>query len=218
VSFLQIQVGDVLLNVDGDDSQYSGIIPEVVNVYRFGEIEFRKRDKVIDVGAHLGLVSMYLAKLHPEIRIYSYEPVPELYERFCNNLEANGITNVVPHQAAVTADGRWLEMIHGNHSAEATAYGIRSGRYVGEPFTVRSTTIPRILRRYKIKRVRLLKLDCEGAEHEILAKSRSWMSRVDHVRGEIHTTPELREMGYDVEETKARVPQRKCDYWQVVGV
>lgn len=212
----QLDIGDVRLWVKGEDPMYHAVIPEILHNYDFDAIEFRKGDVVLDVGAHVGLAASYCARHNPQAVIHSYEPVPELYAKLVWGLRQNEITNVIPHKLAVTCDGRNLTMRRGTNTAEATAFFPSAPHATGEPFTVRSTSIPRILKKYGIKRVRLLKLDCEGAEHEILANSDGWMDRVDYVRGEIHIQPDLLAAGYTEAGTKARVPAGKINDWMVV--
>ena len=62
--------------------------------------------------------------------------------------------------------------------------------------------------------MKLLKLDCEGVEHEVLADCGEWRDRVEHWRGEIHMIPVLSALGYTVEGTGAVIPDT---HWQIAG-
>lgn len=208
----RLQVGDVLLEVAEWDGVYMNLIPEIIGPYQFDSIPFEEGDVVLDIGAHVGLVSMYLAKLHPEISIFSYEPVPSIYDQLEENIKLNDIRNVIPYQLAVTADGRDLEMKNGRHSAEASAWFTERDDYTYE---VKSTTMQKIIEVHALNGVKLLKLDCECAEHEILADNDEWIDLVEYVRGEIHMIPPLAEAGYTVEGTIERVPAEKA-VWQIV--
>lgn len=44
------------------------------DIYGLDAIPFQPGDCVIDIGAHIGLVSMYLAKRWPFLRIHAFEP------------------------------------------------------------------------------------------------------------------------------------------------
>lgn len=178
------------MNVDGtqikvvDADPFYDQIAEEIELYNLDAIKFRKGDYVLDIGAHVGLVSIYLAKRHPGIIIHSYEPVVENFIRLKRHVRLNRTPNVFPHKLAVTADGLKRIMVHGeHHSGGATAFH----EFERKPFEVTSTTVPRILKRHGIKRIKLLKLDCEGAEHEILESGvDTWLPKVKHIRGEIH--------------------------------
>src|SRR5262245_250736 len=47
--------------------------------YGFERIPFEAGDVVIDIGAHVGLVSSYLAKRWPFLRVQAFEPHPTNY-------------------------------------------------------------------------------------------------------------------------------------------
>src|SRR5262249_51800241 len=89
--------------------------------YRIGCIEFVPGDTVIDIGAHVGLFSIFLAGRFPFLRILAFEPAPQNYARFRRNVERNGIRNVEIHNKAVTGDGRPLPMlVHSSNTGGAT--------------------------------------------------------------------------------------------------
>lgn len=172
--------------------------------YGIAQIPFQSGDVVLDVGANTGIFSIYLAQLHPEITIHAFEPVPATYRRLLANLEANGVTNVIPHNLAVTADGRPLELhVDWSNSGAATAYLTRPYANGHEHIEVPSTTLAQILEDYGIERVRLLKMDCEGAEYEILQDT-AVLTAVDYLSGELHTN-ELLASQYDMAAFEARV-------------
>src|SRR6516164_398789 len=64
------------------------------DVYGMESIPFEPGDIVIDVGAHIGLVSVYLAKRFPFLRIYAFEPHPVNHTNCADNLRLNNVTNV----------------------------------------------------------------------------------------------------------------------------
>lgn len=194
-----LHIGGVQIGVVDDDPFYGQVTHEIENTYNFDSIRFRKGDVVLDIGAHVGLVSIYLAKKHRGITVYSYEPVPENFAKLVCHLWLNDLLERVhPLQLAVTADGGNRVMVRGeHHSGGATAFHA----FEREPFTVSSTTVPAILEEHNIHRIRLLKLDCEGAEHEILGTA-DWLERVRHIRGEIHSVPTL----HDAVASAAEVP------------
>lgn len=214
----QIRIGAVKLWVKDDDPMYEAVASEILGEYGIHDIPFHKGDRIIDIGAHAGLVSSYIAKRHQNVFVYAYEPVPELFGKLVWGLRRNKIENVKPFRLAVSADGRDLTMLRGQNSGEATAFHPNSVIATGKPFTVNSTTVPQILQRNRIERVKLLKLDCEGAEHEILANSAPWIDKVEFVRGEIHMQFELAAAGYSIKETKNRVRGARARWMEVTGI
>jgi FkbM family methyltransferase len=169
-----------------------------VGAYDFSDIPFEPGDVVIDIGAHVGIVSTWLARAHPGVRVLAFEPVPDLFRLLVGNLARNGVGNVEAANLAVTADGRAVDMVlHGSNTGGATS---QLGLEVTDHrhYTVPSTTLDRIFDEHGIDRCRLLKIDCEGSEYEVLLTSRR-LGRVEHLRGEFHENRHLRAQGYSME-------------------
>ena len=207
---MRLEVGLESFEVE-DDPIFEQLVSEILGAYEFDSIPFKAGDVVLDIGAHQGIVSMYLAR-HYDVIVHAYEPVPENFAKLKRNLTRNKIATVFPHKLAVSADARYLEMVRGGHSAEASAWFTPNSQ---ERFRARSTTLRQIFEHNDLDRVKLLKLDCEGAEHEILANIGELIDRIDYVRGEIHMIAPLRARGYTVEGTSSIIPAERAE-WQVV--
>ena len=182
----------------------TSVIPRIVahelasDAYGIEHITFRPGDVVVDVGANVGIVSIYLAKRHPGITVHAFEPIPENFRHLSENIRANGVGNVVAHNLAVTQDGRPFEMtVHfATNSGGATGY-LRDLALEGHTrYTVASTTLDQVFADHVPDRCRLLKIDCEGAEHEILWGA-ACLDRVDYLAAEFHINEHLRAAGYD---------------------
>jgi FkbM family methyltransferase len=145
------------------------------------DLDFKDGDIVIDIGAQVGIVSCYLGKKYPNIKILAFEPVKGNYDRLMRNIKENAINNVATFDMAITGDGRDICMsgnVHEN-SGSCNIYGD-----TGE--NVKSLTLKNIFDTLDIDRVKLLKIDCEGAEYEILEAFPELLDRIDAIRGEIH--------------------------------
>ncbi len=58
---------------------------------------------VVDIGAHIGIYTIAAARLAgAEGKVYAFEPEDDNYRILVSNIEANGLSNVVPIQMAVT--------------------------------------------------------------------------------------------------------------------
>lgn len=55
----------------------------------------------VDVGANVGVYTLYAAHLHKKMKIYSFEPVRLTYQRLVDNLKLNRFWNVFPMNAAL---------------------------------------------------------------------------------------------------------------------
>jgi FkbM family methyltransferase len=174
--------------------------------YGLARIEFDRGDTVIDIGAHVGIFAIYAAKRHPHISILAFEPDPVNYANLLANIAANGVANIIPHHLAVTRDGRPFTLDRPpDHSGGAGGYHTWHEDYPRS--TVDSITLDQIFERYAIQRCKLLKIDCEGAEHEILT-STSVLDRVDFLSGEFHMNGFLKQRGCTVEALMAVVGAR----------
>jgi len=190
------------IKLDIEDDVEGGVAKvicrEVAQVYAPNLIDFQPGDVVLDIGAHVGIVSIYLAKQWPGLRIYAYEPVLRNFQKLLRNIWANDVQNVKAHPLAVSSDGRALILTANLHqnSGGATAFAVKSD---GTRFTAESLTLAQIFVNNNINRCRLLKLDCEGAEHEILNGNPQILDRVDYLCGEFHINAHLEKMGHSIE-------------------
>jgi FkbM family methyltransferase len=170
------------------------VLNEIEKEYLLDDLHLTQDDFVIDLGAHTGVVSMYIAKKYG-CRVESYEPSPRNFEHLVRNIKLNGLeTLVLPVNMAVTKDGRDVRI--GNNPLNWGGNNI-----YGEGDLVRSTTLAQII----TSPVTLLKIDCEMAEFEILENLAPLYS-VKHIRGEFHGHPNM-----DIDHLLAHVKQAVPD-------
>lgn len=170
--------------------------------YNLDDFNLRDMDVVIDIGAHIGLISMYIAKKYPGVMVFAYEPHPINYKNLVHNLEINRIYNVSTFNLAVTSDGRDLKMIcnTSDNSGGATGnlWDMKLPNH--DLFEAKSTTLDDIFLKNNIDECKLLKIDCEGSEHEIIMNAGS-LCKIDKVIGEIHINNWLVKKGYTINKT-----------------
>ncbi|MDR0679511.1 MAG: FkbM family methyltransferase, partial [Puniceicoccales bacterium] len=84
-----------------------------VSTYDFSNIDFKEGDVVIDIGGNVGMISIFLAKKFPFLKIYAFEPVRENFENFKRNIKLNKIPDgtIVVENLAVTKNGRDISML-----------------------------------------------------------------------------------------------------------
>jgi FkbM family methyltransferase len=172
----------------------------LADAYGLRAIDFAPGDVVVDIGAHVGVESVFLGKCHPSLRILAFEPVPENFASLEQNVSANGVRNVESFPSAVTGDARevtiWVNLEEnsggGGHDRPESHFQGRTS------FTVPSLTLDQIFAEHGIERCKLLKIDCEGAEHDIL-RSATCLDRVEYLSGEFHVDGHLRGQGHTIE-------------------
>lgn len=199
----QLTVNGVSLSItDFVGSSTPRIVQKELMKNRYGieSIEFSSNDIVIDIGAHVGVVSIYIAKRFPFVKVYAYEPIPKNYEHFVMNLKANHVRNVTAHNLAVTSDGREFEMIVNfiNNSGGGTGHLGNMKLPNHFYYTVESVTLDSVFQKYDIDVCKLLKIDCEGTEHELLWNTR-FLNRIEYLSGEFHINQHLAEQGHSID-------------------
>jgi FkbM family methyltransferase len=131
---------------------------------------------IIDIGAHAGLFSMAARLYFPNALIHAYEPNPALWPYLGRQSEIGRFTTF--HEAVSFDEGRAdLQFLGGSVFTRCV---------LSESGETKVTTISEAIRRIANNgRVDLLKLDCEGAEWEIL-KDVNAMERVVNLTMEYH--------------------------------
>jgi FkbM family methyltransferase len=129
---------------------------------------------VIDIGANEGFYAMRIAANSPAAQIICVEPNPFAFEMLLKNIENNGLKNVVPINAAVSSDGRLVDMefvrqipaIGGAKLHDVKRAWLRED--VVQKRVVRSITVEQIVAQYSSRHIDILKIDVEGMEDEIV--------------------------------------------------
>ncbi len=136
---------------------------------------------IVDIGANIGLASLFLSAHYPEACIFSFEPVEENYQILKQNASANG--RIRPFRMAIS--DRVGEASF-KPSGEEANFG---GGYLeeGGEIKVPCTTLPVFCDEMGIDRINVLKLDCEGGEYPIIyGLDEKFMDRIDSIVGELH--------------------------------
>lgn len=183
------------VELDIEDDPQGGVAKVICReaAGKYDELNLQPGDVVIDIGAHVGIISIYLAKRYPGVKVYAFEPVRENYQRLCTNLHQNGAEGVIAINKAITGDGRYVSITV--NASQNTGGGSMFGGPEKTHFA-ESLTLAQVFERYVPKRCALLKIDCEGAEYEILMSSGALLDRVDWLRGEFHINRMAASMGW----------------------
>ncbi|MBI2579827.1 MAG: FkbM family methyltransferase [Candidatus Aenigmarchaeota archaeon] len=151
---------------------------------------------IIDIGAHIGIFSVYACKKIPDSKVYSYEPFPDNYELLKRNIEINNLGgNIKAFNSAVfSKKGKKSLYFRKRYTAGCTLMKDTS-HADSSAVTVNCTTVKDIFDSNKIKKCDLMKIDCEGADHIILRSiPRQYFKRINMIHTEFHAQNEINAM------------------------
>lgn len=155
------------------------IVDDEYRLARFGNLSI-----VVDVGANVGVFANHVATKFPEIELHCYEPDPRAYKDLLFNtrgINASTYSEAVSECSAViqfacepqTVSSRILHKTFQSDSQDL--------------IQVASRNLSEVICRLRTRNPgRLIKLDCEGAEYQIIEQSD--ISFFDHIVGELHKT------------------------------
>ncbi len=141
-------------------------------------------DVVVDAGANIGAISVYLAKVvGPEGRLLAIEMIPETADRLRQNLALNGIEHASVINAALSDNEGETVTAYLSNGFFGQASISRANVGLGREVRVRTTTLNAVLRDQQ--RISLLKMDLEGAEAAALRGALDCLERVEAVIFEV---------------------------------
>jgi len=134
---------------------------------------------IVDVGANIGLTSLYFSKKYPKTKIIAIEPDVDNINLLIHNTKE--INQIIIEQKALWFhnDGVILE-----HSYSNDSHFVKGDASSG--IKTDSITIDKIIEKYSLESIDLLKLDIEGAEKEIFDNNCLWLYKVKTLVIELH--------------------------------
>jgi FkbM family methyltransferase len=140
---------------------------------------------IVDVGANIGLSTIFYANRFPSARIIAIEPHPFNYEMLKKNTAL--YPNVTTMRAALWKENRELNIFDpgGGNTTFRTGdnRGVSGAEGAG---SVAGITLDKLMADYELPRVDFMKIDVEGAEKEIFAHADPWIDRVGLFAIELH--------------------------------
>ncbi|MFC1595094.1 FkbM family methyltransferase [Patescibacteria group bacterium] len=146
--------------------------------------EIRKYDTIIDIGSHIGSFALFAASQTSTGNIFAFEPDTDNYTQLIKNIKENYYKNISAFQYAVSNSNGTVTLYRSNmNNAENSIYKKGS-----ESITVKSITLSDIIKQHKITAIDFLKLDCEGAEYNIIFESpKEIFNNIEKIVMECHT-------------------------------
>lgn len=162
-SFLTFRIHDVILRFF--PSKLSWLL-WADNTYYDDELAFysgylKPGDNVVDVGANIGLISLYSARLVKENgSVLSMEPNPEIFDYFSKNIELNNMDTIKPVHAALGAYESSGYLDENSFDDCQVSISEKGGKKIN------IIPLDNLTKHYK--KIDLLKIDVEGFEKFVL--------------------------------------------------
>lgn len=126
---------------------------------------------IIDCGANIGLATIYFKWLYPESEIHAFEPDLDTFNKLKQNIELNDYKDVYLYNAAVSDFNGKLNFYIDKSRPGSLVMSTIYDRLPKDKIEVESISLSDFIEnKLKNKKIDLLKMDIEGAEHSVLNK------------------------------------------------
>ena len=146
---------------------------------------------IFDIGANIGVISFLMSHIYPEARIFSFEPQKDNFEIL--RLNTQKLPNVSIFNYGLGASSRKDMLYFSDTPDNFGGYSIFKdyADTTSAPNEIEIKSINSVLDDLQISEIDIIKIDCEGAEKEIL-ESLSCLNRSKYITGELHGVGEYR--------------------------
>lgn len=125
----------------------------------------KKDDVFMDIGANIGCYTLIAAKLVGSGgKVYSFEPVSDVYERLRLNISLNRFKNVTAEKKAVSETKGQLKLYVSSAGNTGMSGIFHHDSESGKTENVEAVTLDEYITAHGIKRLDVVKIDIEGSE------------------------------------------------------
>lgn len=140
---------------------------------------------IVDIGANIGTFSIFAAISNPKAVIIAFEPSHKTFRQLKRNILINKFINrITPNNFAIGGKREKLKLYNSGVSGTKSIYKTRREKTFE---IVNAITLEDIFKKFSIKKIDFLKIDCEGAEYEILFNTAPiFFNRITTISLEFH--------------------------------
>lgn len=183
------------LKIKTNDNVSSATIAVIFIKKDYGEI--KDNSVIIDIGANIGVFSLYASNAKNTI-VYAFEPFSENYNLLKENIILNNLEKIIiPFNLAVGAkeerknlylgDSPFHSFLSVKDSPFNALYQNKEKEENQKYVEVDVVSLKKIFEDNNIKKCDILKIDCEGAEFEILYNlPDEYFKKIKEIRMEYH--------------------------------
>lgn len=147
---------------------------QLIKTYNLELIEFKRDDLIVDCGANYGDLYTWLKIKKIPIKYISFEPSPLEFKCLALNCE-NQINNNIGLSNSIGISDFFLKSESGDSSIIEPSNGFT------KKIKIKTTTLNNYFFENRIKKVKLLKLEAEGFEPEILQGSNKVLNKIEYI-------------------------------------
>ena len=136
---------------------------------------------IFDLGANVGLSTIYFAAMYPDAIIYSIEPDDENFYLLEQN--TSFLSNVVRLKGAIWSKNEKLYIANRDQIITRTGKFNKSSYYVqpqivSDEIPINGYTIQYLMDKYMVNYIDVCKIDIQGAEKEVFRDNTQWLNNV----------------------------------------
>lgn len=178
----------------------------------FPEFSISEGEIVLDIGAHHGIFTINIANMGA--KVHSFEPNLMSVEIIKKNISVNSfvIDPIINNSAISDTENQYVDFDLGVRSTAGSIKNLKHKELrSGKKIKVKTVKLDNYILNNKLNQIKLLKIDCEGAEYDIFKSSRE-IYNIKYLIVEAHETlgnnpfdliKNLKRNGYIVNKVKA---------------
>lgn len=168
-------------------SEFKEIFMSEAYLRLFPETPYPIRN-VLDIGANVGFFSLFASHKFPNVHVFAIEPMPGNFDWLTKHQSLNPQLNWTCFQKAVGGTEGTAQLSYQSTNGLTTNASFDLNQELdSQSVTVDVTTLSRLIDDMDVDSVDLLKMDCEGAEFDILYETpASYLNRINNITMEVH--------------------------------
>ena len=164
------------------------------NLFKFDSIPWKENDVFVDLGCNCGLVSLFIAKSFPFVKVYSFDASTKAIESLNKSIELNGLTNIKTFNVGIDRHDGFIEF-HTDYLNSSCLVPNYCCSPNPEDTTIKIQTIAfeKIFEYIKQEKIKYLKMDIEGSEfnifEDLIPNNNAILNKIEYMHLEIHKNP-----------------------------
>ncbi|MEE9349263.1 MAG: FkbM family methyltransferase [Flavobacteriaceae bacterium] len=178
-----LKIGD--LNIITSNVGSAIQVYEDVFVNETHKVTFNNTKPLIyDLGAHIGMVSLYYKQKYPQAIIKAFEPNPVVFKCLQQNMISSKLQNVSVFNQAISYENGSLDF-YCDKGGQVSSF-IKPGDFETETQKIESVRLKDLIDK-ESRQIDLIKMDIEGVELEVLIDCDTSLQKVDRLVVEYHS-------------------------------